>query len=58
MILNIVPGSVKGLTPDEQDMLGNLLQIYNAHSFKNAEKDRICDSVKGLERMSFRGTEA
>ena len=23
-----------------EDMLGNLLQIYNAHSFKNAEKDK------------------
>ena len=53
MILNIVPGSVKGLTPDEQDMLGNLLQIYNAHSFKNAEKDKYYEGKISLNSVNL-----
>lgn len=53
MILNIVPGYVKGLTPDEQDMLGNLLQIYNAHSFKNAEKDKYYEGKISLNSVNL-----
>lgn len=53
MILDIVPGSVKGLTPDEQNMIGNLLQIYNAHSFKNAEKDKYYEGKISLNSVNL-----
>ena len=40
MILNIVPGTVTGLTNEERGMLADLLSIYNAHAMKNLEKDK------------------
>lgn len=40
MILNIVPGSISGLTQYEADALQDLLDIYEAHNYKNIEKDR------------------
>lgn len=53
MILNIVPGSVSGLTNDERNMLMNLVQIYNAHSGKNAEKDKYYNGKISLNSVNL-----
>ena len=53
MILNIVPGSVNGLTSNEREMLSDLLDIYNSHSFKNAEKDRYYEGKVSLGSVNL-----
>lgn len=53
MILNIVPGSVSGLTNDERSMLMDLVQIYNAHSGKNAEKDKYYEGKISLNAVNL-----
>jgi len=53
MILNIVPGSVSGLTYDERNMLMDLVQIYNAHSGKNAEKDKYYNGKISLNSVNL-----
>lgn len=53
MILNIVPGAVSGLTNDERRMLMDLVQIYNAHSSKNAEKDKYYEGKISLNSVNL-----
>lgn len=53
MILNIVPGSVNGLTDNERSMLGDLLQIFNSHSAKNAEKDQYYEGKISLASVNL-----
>ena len=53
MILNIVPGSVNGLTTEERNMLSDLLQIYNSHSLKNIEKDRYYEGKISLNSVNL-----
>lgn len=53
MILNIVPGAVSGLTNDERRMLMDLVQIYNAHSLKNAEKDKYYEGKISLNSVNL-----
>ena len=53
MILNIVPGSVNGLTDSERSMLGDLLQIFNSHSAKNAEKDQYYEGKISLGSVNL-----
>ena len=53
MILNLVPGSISGLTNDERNMLMDLVQIYNAHSSKNAEKDKYYEGKISLNSVNL-----
>ena len=53
MILNIVPGTVRGLTDNERSMLGDLLQIFNSHSEKNAEKDKYYEGKISLGSVNL-----
>lgn len=53
MTLNIVPGAVSGLTTDERNMLMDLVQIYNAHSSKNAEKDKYYEGKISLNSVNL-----
>ena len=53
MILNIVPGTVSGLTQNESNMLSDLIRIYNAHSAKNAEKDRYYEGKISLNSVNL-----
>ena len=53
MILNIVPGSVIGLTENERRMLGDLLQVYNSHSAKNVEKDKYYEGKISLGSVNL-----
>lgn len=53
MIVNIVPGSISGLTQYEMDALQDLLEIYEAHSFKNIEKDRYYEGKISLGSVNL-----
>ena len=53
MILNLVPGSISGLTNDERNMLMDLVRIYNAHSSKNAEKDKYYEGKISLNSVNL-----
>lgn len=53
MIVNIVPGSISGLTEYERDALQDLLEIYEAHSFKNIEKDRYYEGKISLGSVNL-----
>lgn len=53
MILNIVPSQVSGLTADEAAILQDLLQIYTAHSAKNAEKDKYYEGKISLASVNL-----
>lgn len=53
MILNLVPGNVAGLSKDESAMLADLLRIYNAHSAKNAEKDKYYEGKISLNSVNL-----
>ena len=53
MILNIVPGTVTGLTNEERGMLADLLSIYNAHAMKNLEKDKYYEGKISLNSVNL-----
>lgn len=53
MILSIAPGSVSGLAPAEAEALGELLEIYELHSSKNAEKDRYYEGKISLNSVNL-----
>lgn len=53
MIINIVPSSIGGLTDEEVYALQDLLQIYEAHFSKNAEKDRYYNGNIGLNQVNL-----
>ena len=48
MILNIVPGSISGLTDYEKSAFQDLLQIYAAHNEKNIEKEKYYEGKISL----------
>ena len=51
--LNIVPSSIQGLTQYELNALQDLIRIYEAHSTKNAEKDRYYNGKIGLREVNL-----
>lgn len=53
MILDIVPAQVSGLTSFEVAALQDLLQIYNGHSPKNAEKDKYYEGRISLNSVNL-----
>ena len=53
MILNIAPGSIKGLTADEIGIFDELLQIYEAHLPKNVEKEKYYEGAISLKSVNL-----
>ena len=53
MILNIVPGSIPGLTDYEVGAFQDLLEIYGMHNTKNAEKDRYYEGKISLGSVNL-----
>lgn len=53
MILNIVPGSIAGLTEYEAGALQDLLDVYAAHNTKNAEKDKYYEGKISLGSVNL-----
>lgn len=53
MILNIVPGSIPGLTEFEAEAFQDLLEIYAMHNTKNAEKDRYYEGKISLGSVNL-----
>lgn len=53
MILNIVPGSIEGLSVYEAEALQDLLDIYEQHNAKNAEKDKYYDGKISLGSVNL-----
>lgn len=53
MILNIVPGSIKELTAYEAEALQDLLNIFEYHHAKNAEKDRYYEGKISLNSVNL-----
>ena len=53
MILNMDPGSVAGLNKQEVQILTKLLEIYQAHVGKNAEKDRYYEGAIRLDSVNL-----
>lgn len=52
MNLNIVPGSI-GLAVKDAEALQDLLNIYNMHQYKNAEKDRYYNGKISLGEVNL-----
>ena len=53
MILNLTPASVSGLTQYEADALQDLINIYEAHNYKNIEKDRYYEGKISLGSVNL-----
>lgn len=53
MILNIVPDQIQGLDPTIAAKLQKLLNVYNAHSAKNAEKERFYEGKISLNSVNL-----
>ena len=53
MIINIVPGSIIGLTQYEVEAFRDLLEIYNSHNMKNAEKDKYYNGNISLNDVNL-----
>lgn len=53
MILNIVPDQIAGLDPTVAAKLQKLLNVYNAHSAANAEKDRFYEGKISLGSVNL-----
>lgn len=53
MIINIVPGSIRGLTQYEANALQDLINIYEAHHGKNVEKDRYYNGNIALSEVNL-----
>lgn len=53
MVINIVPGSIRGLTQYEADALQDLTEIYEAHHAKNLEKDRYYNGAIKLSDVNL-----
>ena len=52
-MLNITAESISGLTEYEVPRLNKLISIYNAHSFKNAEKDKYYEGKISLNEVNL-----
>lgn len=53
MILNIVPGSISGLTEYEAGALQDLIDVFNTHNFKNIEKDKYYEGKISLGSVNL-----
>jgi len=53
MIINIDPGAISGLTEFEIYAFRKLLSVYQAHSFKNAEKDKYYEGKISLNSVNL-----
>lgn len=53
MIINLVPGSIRGLTQYEANALQDLINIYEAHFAKNNEKDRYYNGSIKLSEVNL-----
>ena len=53
MTLNIVPGSIEGLSVYEAEALQDLLDIYETHNAKNIEKDKYYDGKISLGSVNL-----
>ena len=53
MILKLVPGNIPGLTEYEAEALQDLLNIYESHNTKNAEKDRYYEGKISLSSVNL-----
>jgi hypothetical protein len=53
MIFNIAPGSINGLTDYEKIAFQELLQIYEYHHAKNAEKDKYYEGKISLNSVNL-----
>lgn len=53
MILNIVPDQIQGLDPTIAAKLQKLLNVYNTHSAKNAEKERFYEGKISLNSVNL-----
>lgn len=53
MIININPYDVTGLREAESNMLNKLLEVYNQHSGKNAEKERYYEGKISLNEVNL-----
>ena len=53
MILNIVPDQIQGLDPAIAAKLQKLLNVYNTHSAKNAEKERFYEGKISLNSVNL-----
>lgn len=53
MILNIVPGDIPGLTPEEVAIFQKLLNVYNTHCPANAEKERFYEGKISLNSVNL-----
>ncbi|MEE1210591.1 MAG: hypothetical protein U0K60_11175 [Parafannyhessea umbonata] len=53
MIINIEPGTISGLTEFEVYAFRKLLSVYQAHSFKNAEKDKYYEGKISLNSVNL-----
>lgn len=52
-MLNITAENISGLTEYEVPRLNKLISIYNAHSFKNAEKDKYYEGKISLNEVNL-----
>ena len=53
MLLGIVPQDVEGLPEREQAMLAKLISQYDAHAFKNAEKEKYYEGKISLNEVNL-----
>ena len=52
-MINIDAGNIAGLTEYEVPRLNKLINLYNAHSFKNSEKDRYYEGKISLNEVNL-----
>lgn len=52
-MINIEAGNIAGLTEYEVPRLNKLINLYNAHSFKNSEKDRYYEGKISLNEVNL-----
>lgn len=53
MIINIVPGDIKGLTTNEANAITELVKIFEAHNAKNREKDLYYEGKISLASVNI-----
>ena len=53
MIYGVVPAAVAGLPQQEQAMLQKLINVFNNHAVKNAEKDRYYEGKISLAEVNL-----
>ena len=53
MLITLTAENVTGLTEDARVKLGKLLDVYNKHAFKNAEKDRYYEGKITLGEVNL-----